>query len=91
MHLHVHGGNAGGPAPIPALGPDDGGRPSASWSTLPAMSSNLAAQAPGVTVDPDDEEISGAYGYNALKRRVPAHPDVVRVHHPRLAPDRARP
>lgn len=60
--------------------------------TLPA---DLAAQAPGVTVDPDDEEISGAYGYNALKSRVRAHPNVVRAHHPRLvprlAPDRARP
>lgn len=50
---------------------------------LPAQ---LAAQAPGVTTDPDNQEIYGAYGYNALKSRVRAHPNVVEAHHPHLRP-----
>lgn len=54
---------------------------------LPA---ELAAQAPGVTVDPDNEEIYGAYGYNALKSRVRAHPNVVEAHHPHLMPKPAK-
>lgn len=51
--------------------------------TLPA---ELAAQAPGVARDADDEAILGEYGYNALKSRVRAHPNVVAAHHPHLAP-----
>lgn len=50
--------------------------------TLPA---ELAAQAPGVTRDADDDEILDEYGYNALKSRVRAHPNVVEAHHPHLA------
>lgn len=48
--------------------------------TLPA---ELAAQAPGVTLDPDNP-IRGVYGENALKSRVRAHPNVVEAHHPQL-------
>ena len=44
----------------------------------------LAAQAPGVATDADDEAIHGAYGVNALKSRVRAHPNVVEAHHPHL-------
>ena len=50
--------------------------------TLPV---ELAAEAAGVTRDPDDQEILGEYGYNALKSRVRAHPNVVAAHHPHLA------
>jgi hypothetical protein len=35
-------------------------------------------------VDADNQEIFGAYGFNALKSRVRAHPNVVAAHHPRL-------
>ncbi|MCE0486509.1 isopenicillin N synthase family dioxygenase [Ornithinimicrobium sediminis] len=48
--------------------------------TLPA---ELAAQAPGITLDPDNP-ILGVYGENALKSRVRAHPNVVEAHHPHL-------
>lgn len=51
--------------------------------TLPP---ELAAQAPGVGQDPDQAPIVGVYGDNALKSRVRAHPDVVSIHHPHLAP-----
>lgn len=53
---------------------------------LPA---DLAAQAPGVSVDADNAPIHGVYGQNALKSRVRAHPDVVAIHHPHLAPQPA--
>ncbi|NCT90778.1 isopenicillin N synthase family oxygenase [Cellulomonas sp. APG4] len=49
--------------------------------TLPA---ELAAEAPGVRPDADDEAILDEYGYNALKSRVRAHPNVVEAHHPHL-------
>ncbi|GAA1155721.1 2-oxoglutarate and iron-dependent oxygenase domain-containing protein [Ornithinicoccus hortensis] len=49
--------------------------------TLPA---ELAAQAPGVTLD-EANPILGVYGENALKSRLRAHPDVVAAHHPHLA------
>lgn len=49
--------------------------------TLPP---ELAARAPGVARDADDEEILAEYGYNALKSRVRAHPNVVDAHHPHL-------
>ncbi|WP_353109121.1 2-oxoglutarate and iron-dependent oxygenase domain-containing protein [Gordonia sp. (in: high G+C Gram-positive bacteria)] len=45
--------------------------------TLPE---ELAAQASGVTTDPDNE-ISGTFGENMLKARLRAHPDVARQHH----------
>lgn len=51
--------------------------------TLPA---HLAADAPGVSVDADDSPIHDEYGVNALKSRVRAHPNVVAIHHPHLAP-----
>lgn len=49
-----------------------------------ALPPELAAQARGVSHDADDEEILGVYGYNALKSRVRAHPNVVETHHPHL-------
>jgi len=55
--------------------------------TLPP---ELAARSAGVTRDADDAEIVGEYGYNALKSRVRAHPNVVEAHHPHLMPDGAR-
>jgi isopenicillin N synthase-like dioxygenase len=55
--------------------------------TLPP---ELAEQAPGVARDADDEEIRAEYGYNALKSRVRAHPNVVEAHHPHLAAGVAR-
>ncbi len=45
--------------------------------TLPEK---LAAQASGVTTDPDNV-ISGTFGENMLKARLRAHPDVARQHH----------
>ncbi|MCL3862366.1 isopenicillin N synthase family oxygenase [Actinotalea sp. K2] len=48
---------------------------------LPA---DLAARAGGVARDADDQDIVGEYGYNALKSRVRAHPNVVAAHHPHL-------
>lgn len=45
----------------------------------------LAAEARGVAADADDARIFAEYGYNALKSRVRAHPNVVRAHHPHLA------
>lgn len=53
---------------------------------LPA---ELAAQAPGVTLD-ESNPILGVYGENALKSRVRAHPDVTEAHHPHLAPAEQR-
>lgn len=50
--------------------------------TLPP---DLAARARGVSRDADDEAILDEYGYNALKSRVRAHPNVVAAHHPHLA------
>lgn len=44
----------------------------------------LAARSRGVAKDADDEEIHAEYGYNALKSRVRAHPNVVEAHHPEL-------
>lgn len=44
---------------------------------LPA---ELAAQASGVTQDPDNV-ISGTFGENMLKARLRAHPDVAAIHH----------
>ena len=44
----------------------------------------LAAQAPGVTADADQDAILAEYGDNALKSRVRAHPNVVEAHHPHL-------
>lgn len=55
----------------------------------PALDSNippvplppeLAAEAPGVTEDPDNV-ISGVFGENMLKARLRAHPDVAAIHH----------
>ncbi|MCU1422070.1 MAG: 2-oxobutyrate oxidase [Microbacteriaceae bacterium] len=43
----------------------------------------LAAQAEGVTADPDDP-IFGVFGDNILKSRLRAHPDVAAIHHPEL-------
>lgn len=47
---------------------------------LPA---ELAAEATGVTQDPDNP-IHSLYGENALKSRLRAHPDVAAIHHPDL-------
>ncbi|KAA9152513.1 isopenicillin N synthase family oxygenase [Microbacterium lushaniae] len=52
---------------------------------LPA---ELAAQARGVTEDPDNP-IHATYGENALKSRLRAHPDVAAIHHPDLVAARA--
>ena len=43
----------------------------------------LAAEATGVTADPDDP-IFGVFGDNILKSRLRAHPDVAAIHHPEL-------
>ncbi|GGC08057.1 2-oxobutyrate oxidase [Cellulomonas carbonis] len=48
---------------------------------LPA---ELAVRARGVARDADDDEIRDEYGYNALKSRVRAHPNVVEAHHQHL-------
>ncbi|MBO1750286.1 isopenicillin N synthase family oxygenase [Actinotalea sp. BY-33] len=48
------------------------------------LPTELAAQAPGIALDPDEDEIRGEYGYNALKSRVRAHPNVVDAHHQHL-------
>ena len=50
-----------------------------------ALPADLEAEARGVGRDADDQEIRAEYGYNALKSRVRAHPDVVAAHHPHLA------
>jgi isopenicillin N synthase-like dioxygenase len=47
---------------------------------LPA---ELAAEADGVTSDPDNP-IFGVFGENILKSRLRAHPDVAAIHHPDL-------
>ena len=54
-------------------------------STMPVIDlpPELAAQAPGVTEDPDNP-ISGTFGENMLKARLRAHPDVAARHHPDL-------
>ena len=52
---------------------------------LPA---ELAAEAAGVTEDPDNP-IYATYGENALKSRLRAHPDVAEIHHPDLVAARA--
>ncbi|QRY61971.1 isopenicillin N synthase family oxygenase [Gordonia sp. PDNC005] len=51
-------------------------------STMPRITlpDDLAAQATGVTTDPDNV-ISGTFGENMLKARLRAHPDVARRHH----------
>ncbi|MBM7368684.1 isopenicillin N synthase family dioxygenase [Gordonia hydrophobica] len=51
-------------------------------STMPQITlpPELAAQAPGVTQDPDNV-ISGTFGENMLKARLRAHPDVAARHH----------
>jgi isopenicillin N synthase-like dioxygenase len=53
---------------------------------LPA---ELAAEATGITVDPDNP-IYTTYGENALKSRLRAHPDVAAIHHPDLVSTPAR-
>jgi isopenicillin N synthase-like dioxygenase len=52
---------------------------------LPA---ELAAEASGVTQDPDNP-IHALYGENALKSRLRAHPDVAAIHHADLVEARA--
>lgn len=54
-------------------------------STFPtiALPPELAAEARGITED-QDNPILGVYGFNMLKPRLRAHPDVVDVHHPHL-------
>ncbi|OLL76348.1 putative 2-Oxobutyrate oxidase [Pseudonocardia sp. Ae168_Ps1] len=54
-------------------------------STVPriALPAALAAQAHGVSRDPDNV-ISGTFGDNLLKARLRAHPDVAARHHPDL-------
>lgn len=54
-------------------------------STIPVVTlpPELAADARGVTADPDNV-ISGTFGDNLLKARLRAHPDVARRHHPDL-------
>jgi isopenicillin N synthase-like dioxygenase len=51
-------------------------------STVPPVDlpPELAAQARGVTRDPDNV-ISGTFGENMLKARLRAHPDVAAAHH----------
>ncbi len=51
-------------------------------STMPRITlpPELAAQARGVTEDPDNV-ISGTFGDNLLKARLRAHPDVAALHH----------
>lgn len=48
------------------------------------LPTDLAADAPGVTDDPDNP-ISGTFGENMIKARLRAHPDVAARHHPDLA------
>lgn len=54
-------------------------------STIPLVTlpPELAAEARGVTADPDNV-ISATFGDNMLKARLRAHPDVARRHHPDL-------
>lgn len=54
-------------------------------STIPTVNlpPELAAEAHGVTHDPDNV-ISGTFGENLLKARLRAHPDVAAIHHPDL-------
>ncbi|WP_114905403.1 isopenicillin N synthase family dioxygenase [Ornithinimicrobium murale] len=54
-----------------------------------SLPSDLAAQAPGVTLD-ESNPIVGVYGANALKSRVRAHPDVTEAHNPHLMTERRR-
>lgn len=49
---------------------------------LPA---ELAAEATGVSADPNDSPILSVYGDNALRYRLRAHPDVAAIHHADLA------
>ncbi|KRE60804.1 2-oxoglutarate and iron-dependent oxygenase domain-containing protein [Nostocoides sp. Soil756] len=60
-------------------------------STMPALTlpPSLAAEAPGVTRDPDNV-ISPTFGDNLLKARLRAHPDVAARHHPDLVAGSAR-
>ncbi|MBW0089174.1 isopenicillin N synthase family oxygenase [Pseudonocardia sp. KRD-184] len=53
-----------------------------------ALPPELAAQAAGVTRDPDNV-ISGTFGENLLKARLRAHPDVAAAHHADLLAARA--
>ncbi|MCX6501703.1 MAG: isopenicillin N synthase family oxygenase [Microbacterium sp.] len=59
-------------------------------SRLPLLElpAELAAEAAGVTEDPDNP-IYATYGENALKSRLRAHPDVAALHHPDLVAARA--
>jgi isopenicillin N synthase-like dioxygenase len=54
-------------------------------ATIPLLElpQELAAEATGITVDPDNP-IYATYGENALKSRLRAHPDVAAIHHPDL-------
>lgn len=52
-----------------------------------ALPPELAAEASGVTTDPDNV-ISGTFGDNLLKARLRAHPDVAARHHSDLASSR---
>ncbi|GAA0998027.1 isopenicillin N synthase family dioxygenase [Subtercola frigoramans] len=54
---------------------------------LPA---ELAAEARGLSVDPNDSPILETYGENALRYRLRAHPNVVEIHHADLLQRAAR-
>ncbi|QWT23965.1 isopenicillin N synthase family oxygenase [Subtercola sp. PAMC28395] len=54
---------------------------------LPA---ELAAEARGLSVDPNDSPILETYGENALRYRLRAHPNVVEIHHADLLQRTAR-
>jgi isopenicillin N synthase-like dioxygenase len=53
------------------------------------LSSELAAEATGTTVDPDDAPILSTYGENVLRYRLRAHPNVAEIHHADLLAGRA--
>lgn len=52
-------------------------------ATVPQLElpAELAAEATGVSVDPNDSPILSVYGDNALRYRLRAHPDVAAIHH----------
>lgn len=55
-----------------------------------SLPDELAAEARGVTADPDANPILEVYGDNALRYRLRAHPDVAERHHPDLLADARR-
>jgi hypothetical protein len=45
------------------------------------LGSDLAAEARGLSLDPNNSPILETYGDNALRYRLRAHPNVAAIHH----------